>query len=300
MHPERVDYVVYGSVAALRLDSSGKRIQAGDARHLGAVCPETSDESTGESRADSVSCLGVSCGEITDLMMPDNIADKGWECLKGSPGKSLVSDALRRSGRLAGRTDQLAALKTWRSWVPGVRRSEATARESRGESALRFLPLTQPNVSVTIFLSVLRELGEGGAMSDLARFSISLQAALLKRFDRLAKDEGYPTRSEAVKALIRRALTEKEWAAGREVAGAIALVYDHHGRRLMGRLVDVQHDFGGVVVAAQHVHLDHHNCLEIIVVRGPVEEIRQLVAKLKSVKGVKDCQLMTTTTGKGI
>ena len=137
-------------------------------------------------------------------------------------------------------------------------------------------------------------------MSDLARFSISLRAALLKRFDRLVKVEGYPTRSEAVTALIRRALTEKDWAAGREVAGAIALVYDHHRRSLMGRLVGIQHDFGGVVVATQHIHLDHHNCLEITVVKGRAEKIGRLVAKLKSVKGVKDCQLMTTTTGRGM
>ena len=156
--------------------------------------------------------------------------------------------------------------------------------------------MTAPRAHNTISSNVLR----GPQMSDLARFCVSLQADLLRRFDRLVKDDGYPTRSEAVKALIRRALTEKEWATGREVAGAITIVYDHHRRSLVGRLIDAQHDFGDLVIATQHVHLDHHNCLEVITVRGNEDEIQKLVARLKAVKGVKDCQLIMVTTGRGV
>jgi CopG family nickel-responsive transcriptional regulator len=134
-------------------------------------------------------------------------------------------------------------------------------------------------------------------MSDLARVSISLEGALLRRFDRLVSEEGYPTRSEAIKSLIRRALVGRDWGRGREVAGAVSLVYDHHRRRLVNRLLDVQHEFGGEVIAAQHVHLDHHNCMEVITVRGRPARIRELVAALKSVKGIKHCELLATATG---
>lgn len=132
-------------------------------------------------------------------------------------------------------------------------------------------------------------------MGGVARISVSLEKALLQRFDRLVADEGYPTRSEAVKALVREALVQKEWTKGREVAGAITLVYDHHKRSLVNKMLDVQHEFGEVVVATQHVHLDHHNCLEVVAVRGRVRRIRELVSALKSVKGLKHCALVMTT-----
>jgi CopG family nickel-responsive transcriptional regulator len=135
-------------------------------------------------------------------------------------------------------------------------------------------------------------------MSGTARFSVSLADELLRRFDRTWQAEGLPTRSEAVVALMRRALVEQEWRTGREVAGSIILVYDHHQRNLTGRLTDVQHDFEGVVVAAQHAHLDHDNCLESIIVRGRARDIRNLVRQLKSVKGLKHVALMMTTTGR--
>ncbi len=137
-------------------------------------------------------------------------------------------------------------------------------------------------------------------MRGIARISISLEEALLERFDRLVAAEGYPTRSEAVKALMREALVQKEWTRGREVAGAITLVYDHHRRSLVNRMLDVQHDFGAVVVATQHVHLNHHTCLEVVTVRGRVRRIRELVSALKSVKGLKHCALVMTSAGKGI
>ena len=137
-------------------------------------------------------------------------------------------------------------------------------------------------------------------MAGVARISISLEEKLLERFDRLVADEGYPTRSEAVKALIREALVHKEWVKGREVAGAVTLVYDHHRRSLVNRMLDIQHEFGGVIVATQHVHLDHHNCLEVATVRGRVGRIRELVSALKSVKGIKHCALVMTTTAREI
>ena len=84
------------------------------------------------------------------------------------------------------------------------------------------------------------------------------------------------------------------------MSGAVTLVYDHHRRGLANRLVDVQHDFQEIVVSVQHVHLDHHNCLEVIVVRGAAGKIQDLLGKLKAVKGIKHSALVTMTTGKDV
>jgi CopG family nickel-responsive transcriptional regulator len=131
-----------------------------------------------------------------------------------------------------------------------------------------------------------------------ARFTVSVDEHLLERFDELTRREGFATRSEAIMDCMRRRAVEKEWAAGKEVAGAIGLVYDHHRRALVSRLMDIQHDFGGVIVCTQHIHLDHDNCLELVVVKGPAEKIRALVERFKSVKGLKHNELMMTTTGR--
>ena len=135
-------------------------------------------------------------------------------------------------------------------------------------------------------------------MSGSVRFSVSLGGDLLKQFDGMWKGDGLPTRSEAVQSLIRQSLVQKEWKSGKEVAGAVVIVYDHHEKSLASELVDVQHDFEHVVVAAQHAHLDHDNCLESIIVKGKASEVEELVRKLKSLKGLKHASLMMTTTGK--
>ena len=135
-------------------------------------------------------------------------------------------------------------------------------------------------------------------MSELIRFGVSLDKDLLGKFDRLIKDENYSNRSEAFRDLIRERLVKKEWMGKKEVAGAISLVYDHHKRDLVNSLVDIQHDFHHLIIANQHIHLDHHNCLEIIVVKGRPKEVQQLADILRSTKGVKHGQLTTATTGK--
>jgi CopG family nickel-responsive transcriptional regulator len=137
-------------------------------------------------------------------------------------------------------------------------------------------------------------------MTDLTRFSVSLDRDLLKRFDDRVIEEGYPTRSKAVADLIRDALVRREWDQGKEVAGAVMMVFDHHRRDLVNRLVDIQHDFHGLVVSSQHIHLDHDNCLELVVVKGDPARIRELHRRLKGVKGVKLAQLATASTGEGL
>jgi len=135
-------------------------------------------------------------------------------------------------------------------------------------------------------------------MSEVVRFGVSLEKELLDKFDRLIKEKKYSNRSEAIRDLIRENLVKREWVEGKEVAGAITLVFDHHKRDLVNILTDIQHDFYQIIISSQHIHLDHSNCLEIIVVRGKPTEVRELANKLKSNRGVKYGALSMATTGK--
>lgn len=137
-------------------------------------------------------------------------------------------------------------------------------------------------------------------MSDLVRFSVSVEDELLKQFDKQIARDGYPTRSKAISDLIRDSLVKHEWKSDHEIAGAIILVYDHHKRELSHHLTHIQHDYHNLIISSQHVHLDHDNCLEIVVVKGKPQKIAELSSKLKSTKGVKYAQLSMATTGKNI
>ncbi|MDP8258174.1 MAG: nickel-responsive transcriptional regulator NikR [Candidatus Aadella gelida] len=137
-------------------------------------------------------------------------------------------------------------------------------------------------------------------MSELFRFGVSLEKDLLDKFDKVIRKENYSNRSEAFRDLIREKLVKTEWQKKGNVAGAITLVYDHHKRDLLNVLTDIQHDFHNVIISGQHIHLDHNNCLEIIVVKGKPRDIEDLANKLKAAKGVKHSQLSMTSTGKTI
>lgn len=137
-------------------------------------------------------------------------------------------------------------------------------------------------------------------MTKLVRFGVSLDESLLEGFDRFIRQKNYPNRSEALRDLIREALVKAEWEKGKQIAGVITLVYDHHKRELVNQLMDMQHDYQHLVISAQHIHLDHDNCLEMIAVKGKPQEARKLADKLRSAKGVKHGSLVMTTTGKGL
>jgi CopG family transcriptional regulator, nickel-responsive regulator len=137
--------------------------------------------------------------------------------------------------------------------------------------------------------------------SPLLRFGVSIEETLLKRFDSFISSNNYKNRSEALRDLIRIALVEEEWEnADEEVAGAIVLVYNHHKRELVNKLLDIQHDYNKYIISSQHIHLDHDNCLEIIVVKGSMKFIQEILSKLKSAKGVKHASLTKSTLGKNI
>ena len=137
-------------------------------------------------------------------------------------------------------------------------------------------------------------------MTKLIRFGVSMEEGLLSKFDRLLKAEGYASRSEAIRDLVRRTTVEEEWVTGETVSGSIMLVYNHHHRELLEKIMDIQHDFHEVIISTQHVHMDHDNCLEIIVVKGMAEVIKNVYNHLTALKGVKYTSLSRATTGKKI
>ena len=138
-------------------------------------------------------------------------------------------------------------------------------------------------------------------MGKLTRFGVSLDEELLEPFDALCAVKGYSNRSEAIRDLIRKALVAEEWQqADGQGAGTLTLVYDHHKNDLARRLTQMQHDEHDIIIATLHVHLDHHNCLEVLILKGEAARVRALADKLISCKGVKHGTFSGTTTGQDI
>ena len=132
-------------------------------------------------------------------------------------------------------------------------------------------------------------------MSDLERVGVSLDKALLAEFDELIRSKGYANRSEAIRDLIRIKLTETALEApDTHAIGSVFLVYDHHEAKVAEQLTHLQHTHLLTVIASIHIHLDHHNCLEVIVLKGRVAEIQKLADKMISLKGVKLGRLSLT------
>lgn len=134
-------------------------------------------------------------------------------------------------------------------------------------------------------------------MSDLVRVSISLEASLAAELDRLVAISRYENRSEYVRDLIREQLVSEEWEQGREVLGTITLIYDHHQGGLSDKLNALQHDHHANVLASTHVHLDHHLCAEMIMLRGKPEILRELTDGMRKLKGVLHAALAFSSTG---
>jgi CopG family nickel-responsive transcriptional regulator len=135
-------------------------------------------------------------------------------------------------------------------------------------------------------------------MAKTERIGISLDRKLLSMFDGLIAQQGYQNRSEAIRDLIRRRLAEQELTkpTAKAIAG-LFLVYNHHSTRLSQKLTDLQHNHLLQVVSSIHVHLDHENCLEIIILKGRVKDIQQISDKITSLKGIKLSRVNILTTG---
>ncbi len=138
-------------------------------------------------------------------------------------------------------------------------------------------------------------------MSELSRIGVAIDSNLLKKFDTLIASRGYTNRSEAFRDLIRDELVRQAWERpDSTVVGTVTLVYNHHVRLLNEKLTGLQHSHFHHVLSTLHVHLDHDNCLEVLVVRGKASLVKKLADTLISTKGVKHGRLTLTSTGAGL
>jgi len=125
-------------------------------------------------------------------------------------------------------------------------------------------------------------------MAELERIGVSLDKDLLVDFDKLIVRQGYQSRSEAIRDLVRQQLSQERLTDPQaEAVAAVFLVYDHHAANLAEKLIGIQHSHLLQAISSLHVHLDHHDCLEIIVLRGQVSEIHRVGENILSMKGVK-------------
>lgn len=135
----------------------------------------------------------------------------------------------------------------------------------------------------------------------IERIGISLDSKLLAQFDRLIEGKGYSNRSEAVRDLIREKLIEQEWTAPEgETVATVLLVYEHETMELSQKLTELEHEEFHWIVSSMHVHMDHDNCLEIVVLRGPGRKIQKLGERLISTRGVKHGRFVPGTLGSEI
>jgi CopG family nickel-responsive transcriptional regulator len=133
-------------------------------------------------------------------------------------------------------------------------------------------------------------------MSELSRIGVAIDSDLLARFDEYIEQRGYTNRSEAFRDLIREALIEKTAEKPESiVVGTLTLIYDHHVRQLSERLTSMQHDHFHLVLSTLHVHLDHHNCLEVLILKGKAGAVQKMADALISTKGVMHGRLTITS-----
>ncbi len=135
----------------------------------------------------------------------------------------------------------------------------------------------------------------------VVRFGVSVPEELLEKFDRIIEEKGYVNRSEAIRDMMRDFIVRHEWETGEsEVAGTITMLYNHDEAEVVKELLDLQHDYLEEIVSSIHVHMDEHNCLEVVIVKGKASRIKEIADRLLSLKGVKHGKLVMTGTGKEI
>lgn len=137
--------------------------------------------------------------------------------------------------------------------------------------------------------------GAASHSDDTVRFGVSLPGSLLLELDEKVIAQSYASRSEFIRDLIREELIGEKWQAGdEEVVGVLTIVYDHHQRELPSRIMEAQHSQYLQTVCATHVHLDHDNCLEVIIIRGKPGEIESLSTQIGGLRGVRFSELTKT------
>ena len=132
-------------------------------------------------------------------------------------------------------------------------------------------------------------------MEKITRFGVSIEPDLLKKFDKIIKMEGYTNRSEAIRDLVRKNLIREENKnPNSESIGTLTMIYDHHTGNLTNKLLDLQHDHTKEILSTTHIHIDHNNCLEVLVLKGKTGKIQKLADNIKSLKGIKHGELVIT------
>ncbi|WP_297487106.1 nickel-responsive transcriptional regulator NikR [Thermococcus sp.] len=135
----------------------------------------------------------------------------------------------------------------------------------------------------------------------VVRFGVSIPEELLERFDRIIGEKGYINRSEAIRDIMRDFIVRYEWEVeDSEVAGTITMLYNHDEAEVVKELLDLQHEYLEEIVSSVHVHMDEHNCLEVVIVRGKAGRIKEIADRLLSLKGVKHGKLVMTGTGRDL
>ena len=138
-------------------------------------------------------------------------------------------------------------------------------------------------------------------MNDkLVRFGVSLEQNLLDSFDRLITRWDAPSRSEAIRDLIRARLVEESLtSSSSEVVGTITVLYDHHKADVTRAMTDYQHSHIGIIITTVHIHLDEHNCLEVIVARSDASTLNDVARKIIHMKVVKQGAVSFTSAHTG-
>ncbi|WP_297518240.1 nickel-responsive transcriptional regulator NikR [Thermococcus sp.] len=133
----------------------------------------------------------------------------------------------------------------------------------------------------------------------IIRFGVSVPEELLGKFDKIIEEKGYVNRSEAIRDMMRDFIVRHEWETGdSEIAGTITMLYNHDEAEVVKELLDLQHEYLGEIISSIHVHMDKHNCLEVVIVKGKASRIKEIADRLLSLKGVKHGKLVMTGTGR--
>ena len=130
---------------------------------------------------------------------------------------------------------------------------------------------------------------------QVKRFGVSIEEDLLKKLDAMVKESKFSNRSQAIRHLISHHEAKEKWEKNKIVAGTIVMVYDHHKRELSNKSTIIQHDYHDLILAVQHIHLDHNNCLETIALKGEAKKLTELADQLIGLKGVKHGKLVMSS-----
>lgn len=131
---------------------------------------------------------------------------------------------------------------------------------------------------------------------SLKRFGVSLESKLLEELDKMVENKKFSNRSQAIRFLIKKNIIEEKWDKDKEVTGAIVITYDHEIRALHANVNKLQHEYHCLILAGQHIHIDDHNCIEVVGVKGKAGKILNLANKFKAIKGIKHSELVMSGT----